>query len=136
MNSLKDNSELSNWVNQTLANSVKALAKRGIVESQLVEAKPAWVFPFSIMIGKVRESTTHAKFLWFANSSELVHFAGEQVAETARDAARYFAMKWQLDAQKLYADKNSDDVLADTLSEHSESLLELVANDEFWVKSD
>lgn len=133
MTTLKNNIELDDWVNKTLSKSVQSLAAKGVVESQLVEAKPSWVLPFTIMIGKIRESTTHAKFLWFANSNELVHFAGEQVASTPREAARYFAMKWQIDSQKLRDDPTVDNVLADSLAEQSRSLLELVDADSLWA---
>lgn len=134
MTTLENNKQLNDWVSTILSKSVQSLAAKGVVESQLVEAKPSWVFPFTIMIGKVRESTTHAKFLWFVNSSELVHFAGEQVASTPREAARYFAMKWQLDSQKLRDDKTVDNVLADSLAEQSKSLLELTDADELWAE--
>lgn len=133
MTTLKNNIELDDWVNKTLSKSVQSLAAKGVVESQLVEAKPSWVLPFTIMIGKIRESTTHARFLWFANSNELVHFAGEQVASTPREAARYFAMKWQIDSQKLQDDPTVDNVLADSLAEQSRSLLELVDADSLWA---
>ncbi|GHA11357.1 hypothetical protein GCM10008090_21400 [Arenicella chitinivorans] len=133
MKSISDKPEITDWVNKTLAQSVHTLAARNVIESQIAEAKPSWIFPFSIMIGKVRTSTSHTQTIWFANSNELVHFAAEDVALTPREAARHFALKWQLDAQRLYDNDTVDNVLADSLVAQSTSLLELVEQDSLWA---
>ena len=42
--------QLMEWTEQTLQETVQQLLDRGITDTALVEAKPAWVLPFQILI--------------------------------------------------------------------------------------
>ena len=54
--------QLKDWTAQTLKAAVQELLDRGITDTPLVEAKPAWVLPFQILIGKIREQGDDTRF--------------------------------------------------------------------------
>ena len=92
--------DLKDWIKQRLEGAVHDMMNKGIVESVLVEAKPAWVFPFTILIGKVRSRGEPSEFTWFICGDAPTDYAHSSVASSPREAAKYFALKWQLEAAR------------------------------------
>lgn len=116
---------LNKWIKQRLDQAVHELLDRGIVESLLVEAKPAWVFPFTLLIGRLREHGRSAGFDWFICGDAPLSCAPSSIAATARDAARHFALQWQLDAARRGEAGNE-------LAQRAEALYDLVEKDSLW----
>jgi hypothetical protein len=119
---------LNKWIKQRMDEAVHELLDRGVAESLLVEAKPAWVFPFTLLIGQLREQGRTAGFDWFICGDAPLSCAPSSVAVTARDAARHFALQWQLDAVRQGEAGNE-------LAQRAGALYELVENDSLWQES-
>ena len=95
-----DHEKLKAWIKTQLDAAVWKLTDQGIIESLLVEAKPAWVFPFQILIGKIRAQGESRGFDWFICGDVPTDSLESTVASSPRDAARHFSMKWQLQAAR------------------------------------
>jgi len=121
--------ELEAWIKQQLAGAVEELTGKGLVESIVVEAKPAWVLPFVLLIGKIREQGRADGFDWFIYGDAPTTVALSTVAVTPRDAARHFALQWHLEASR------KDEAGAD-LARRAEALYELVEEDSLWQSGD
>lgn len=117
--------KLKDWTEQTLKTAVQDLLDRGITDIPLVEAKPAWVFPFQILIGKIREQGDEAGFWWFISGDLPTDHVESSAAASAREAARYFALRWQIRA--------ANDVDAGSqLAERAEALYQLAEDERLW----
>ena len=137
-----DREKLNAWIKTQRDAAVWKLIKQGDVESLLVEAKPAWVFPYQILIGKIRAQGELKQFEWFICGEVPTDFLESSAASTPRDAARHFAMKWQLQAarQQTVADqessepgsKSSQDDLGNQLADKAGGLYELVDDERLW----
>jgi hypothetical protein len=117
--------KLKDWTAKTVRAAVHELLERGITDTPLVEAKPAWVFPFQILIGKIREQGDEANFWWFVSGDFPTDHAESSVAPSARDAARYFALRWQIRAA-------NEAEAGDQLAERAEALYQLAEDDRHW----
>ena len=117
------------WLQLQLDAAVQELMNNGIVESLLVEAKPAWVFPLQILIGKIREQGDSTQSKWFICGEVPTDHLNYAHASTPREAARHFAMKWQLDATRHQ--EGFDNELADK----AEALYALVDDARLWPQN-
>lgn len=134
--------EALDWARATLANVVQEIMDEGVIDSPLLESKPAWTKPFDIVIGKLRDQGQQAEFLWVIGGSVPNDCVHSGVASTARDAARHFSMKWQLEAarlenpteqQRLGLDPATDwQAEAKALTAKAEYLYAVVDDDRFW----
>jgi hypothetical protein len=122
--------DFDRWVKRTLDGAVRELTEKGFLKTLVIEAKPAWILPGQIMIGKVREQGVLARFSWFICGDLPTDHADSSVAMTVREAARYFALKWQLDAARMTPPTGEE--LADT----AEALYELVDERRLWQDED
>jgi len=118
--------KLKAWVKQQLDEAVQELIRQGIFERLLIEAKPAWVFPYQILIGKIRERERGEEFSWFICGDLPTGHLHSSQASSPREAARHFALQWQLDATRRQ-DGGRD------LVEKAEALYELVNEDSLWL---
>ena len=137
--------KLKIWTRQQLEAAVKTLTGRQLFSGFLVEAKPAWVLPFQILIGKVREKGQTKTYDWLICGEVPTDLVNAQAAKTPREAARYFALKWQRDAA-LGADLPSgpaattpavsrDRNAPASLAEQAEALYELVEDPRVWPQN-
>jgi len=117
--------KLKVWVDALLAATVRELTDNQLVAGALIEAKPAWFFPLRILIGKIREQGEVTAYSWFISGDLPTAIADSSVAETPREAARYFALRWQLNAARG-GDR------AEELAAEAENLYRLVDQDELW----
>jgi hypothetical protein len=115
------------WIKEQLQSAVRQLGELGVVESMLVEAEPTWVLPFTLLIGRVREKGRALGFDWFISGDAPITHADHTVAKTPREAARHFALQWQLRAARQ-GDAGEE------LARKAESLYEIVEDDEFWLE--
>ena len=118
--------KLETWRADTLTSAVHELLDAGIATSPLVEAKPSWMLPFQILIGEIREQGDETGFWWFISGDLPTDYAESSVATTAREAARYFALRWQLAAAR---EENADGI---ELAERAEALYMLTEDDRHW----
>lgn len=121
-----DKEALQRWAREQLDVAVAELGERGVFDDAMLEVKPAWTLPLRLLLGKAREQSGSIDFRWFICGEVPLDHVPSDAAATPRDALRHFAMKWQLDAEKL------DDKSAATLVEHAEAVYALVDVDEIW----
>ena len=136
--------KLDDWVKKQLDAAVQKLMKQGLFDNLIIEAKPAWVMPYQILIGKIRAQGQPTAFDWFICGEVPTDHLESVVASSPREAARHFAMKWQLQAaryQQTTASQPADTELqssepkqVEQLTEKAEALYELVEHEQLWFK--
>ncbi|MCU0988836.1 MAG: DUF4826 family protein [Xanthomonadales bacterium] len=126
-NKAQPDEKLNAWVKQRMDGAVRELMQRGVVEDVVVEAKPAWVFPFTLLIGRIRDQSGRAGFDWFICGDAPLSHVDSKMAATPREAARHFALQWQLDATRA-GEAGAD------LVKKAEALYELVQQDALWQR--
>ncbi|MCH7501891.1 MAG: DUF4826 family protein [Proteobacteria bacterium] len=119
--------KLQPWIRSQLDSAVQTLIKLQVFEGALIEVKPAWTLPFQLLIGKAREQSDARNFRWFICGDIPLDHLGSAAASTPREAAKHFAMKWQLDAARLQDDSS------ETLIENAEALYALADDDNLWA---
>ena len=95
------NEETLAWARRKLEQLVTEVTEMGVIDSHLVEARPAWVKADEIVIGQLRDQGSLTEFLWIIGGTTPTDCLHSSAAPTARDAARHFSMKWQLEASRL-----------------------------------
>lgn len=123
---LQIDENLKAWIKEALDGAVKELTGKGYFDGLLVEAKPAWVFPERILIGKIRGQGVQTGFYWFICGDLPTDCIDSSVASAPRDAARYFSLKWQMDAARKGESGHE-------LSEYAEDLYELADEPSLWL---
>lgn len=134
--------DIQAWVKKTLHNGVDQLIKKGdIFDGLLVEAKPAWALPFHVLIARVRERGAVHKFDWMICGETKTDHVVNSAAETPRDAARYFALRWQQEADYI-AGLSAEQFAAlppdvrktngKELTKQAEKLYSMVQDDDLW----
>lgn len=114
------------WAKERLAAAIDELAEKGILATPLVEARLAWMLPQQFFIAELRESSTSPPAIWLIGGSGApTDHVDVALAETPRDAARHFGMKWQLAAAREGGNP--------ALEAHAELLLGLAQVDNAWT---
>ena len=109
-----------------LGEALSELSESGLIEERVMEARPAWILPFQAVIGQSRVSSTDTGFIWVIAGNVPTDCLPSNAAHTAREAARHFSLKWQLDAEKLAGEE------AQALVRIAEHLYSIVENDDYW----
>lgn len=112
-----------------LGQALSDLKSMGAIEDEIMEARPAWIMPFEFVIGQTRGSALDVEFLWVIGGKLPIDCVHSNIAQTARDAARHFSLKWQLDAERLGGAE------AARLVSLAEYLYSIVDNDDYWRSS-
>lgn len=102
-----------------------------------------WTLPHRLFIGKIWPKSNKARGYWIISGTDIpTDHIESSLAETARDAARHFVMKWQLQSARLEdlggqrgGDEASDvdwTEVASRLQAQAEALYGLVEKEEIW----
>ena len=137
--------EIDAWIKENFDESVQELMRRGIVTATLIEARPVWSLPFEFVIGQVRDADDISTFKWVISGAIPVDHVDSTIASTPREAARHFALKWQLDAAR-YKDsstqespgteqKQNRNQHGEELATRAEALFELVETESLWQQN-
>lgn len=118
---------LSEWTRETFDRGVREIIDLGVLDAAVVEARPSWALPGSIVIGQIREANEPTVFTWVICGDLPTAHLGSAAATTPRDVARHFSLKWQLDAAQ-----NADPAVAKTLVAKAEALYDLVDDESLW----
>jgi len=89
------------WARECLDDAVQTVAKTGIFEGITFESKVAWALPNKIMIGRIRDSGPSHREFWIIAGDLPTDCIDASTCATPRDAARHFALKWQLGADQI-----------------------------------
>lgn len=113
------------WGKERLSVAVDELSDQGVVSTPFVEARIAWMLPQQLFIAELRESSTSPPALWVIGGDVPADHLDVLLADSPRDAARHFGLKWQLAAAR--------DDSSNHLVEKAELLLALVQADDAWT---
>jgi len=96
-----EHEDVKAWIKKCTDDAVLELMVDGVYVDRLVEAKPVWAAPLQVLIGQIRELGAPNRFRWFICGELPTDHLDAAAASTPREAAKYFALKWQLDAARL-----------------------------------
>lgn len=120
------NETQQSWLRARLDLAVDQLGALGEFHAPMIEVKPAWAAPGHFLIGMAREQG-EGDFRWFiVRQSGALDVLPGTVAAAAREVARHFAMKWQLDATRL-PDPDSRELVG-----QAEHLYRFCTDDKLW----
>ena len=134
------------WAKSRLDEAVQEIIKSGILEGITVEARVAWTLPKKIIIGRIRDSGLQQRELWIIAGDLPTDCINAGTCATPREAARHFALKWQLGAEQIRDPKArkqrslSKDVdwenASNELASVAEKLYAIVEEDRAWEQPD
>jgi len=142
-NTEADKEAIRAWFKPLLDNVVTEMQARKVIAGTAVEASPVWIFPYKILIAKVWGLGQKNRFTWTIAGDGMItdHIPGKMAA-TPKDAARHFALKWQMDADRLIALGNGKQSVqgnrehmgayANKLIRDAEALYDLTEQDGIW----
>lgn len=119
--------KLREWVQNQLNNAAEQIGERGFIDDPLIDVKPSWTLPFSLLIGKARAHNDPVAFKWFICGEVPLDCIDGAVADSPRDAIRHFAIKWQLDAERAGSPEHSRQLIR-----LAESLYPLAEDERLW----
>jgi len=143
LNTDVDKEALRTWYTALLNDTVQEMIRTGVVIGIAVEASPVWAAPDEILIAQVWNASNKSEFIWTISGQKFAtdHIVGS-LAATPREAARHFALKWQVDADhllNLIKNKAPDEKTtkqmqdqATELTQYAESLYELTNLEDIW----
>jgi ubiquinone/menaquinone biosynthesis C-methylase UbiE len=117
--------EAEQWTRWQMNQSVEFVMQKNLFESDFLEAKPAWSVTLQVLLCQVRAQGERGQFVWTISGNLPNDYLSSNAAANPRDAARHFAMKWQLDATR---ESEESAVLA----AQAESLFQLVNDESLW----
>ena len=115
------------WAKENLDRAVHDLMNDGKLAGITVEARPAWAMNGKYVIGQVRDNSSPGEFIWVIAGEFQTDSIGSSVAATARDAARHFSLKWQMDAEK-------SPEAGDAMVQRAEELYAIAEIDDAWTE--
>jgi hypothetical protein len=144
-NAEADAEAVRSWYTKLLDKVVKEMIDIKAVSGDAVQAAPVWMVPNQMLIAKVWGISKEHEFVWAISVDKLIaDYVGGSLAATPQDVARHFAMKWQMDVDRLLSvdpDKAPGDVsseqlkdYANRLTEYAEVLYELSEKDDVWTE--
>ncbi|KPK44276.1 MAG: hypothetical protein AMJ65_03525 [Phycisphaerae bacterium SG8_4] len=107
-----------------------------------------WTLPHRLFIGKVWPKSASSKAYWIISGVDIpTDHIEASLAETARDAARHFCMKWQLQSGRLSAlgpaesneqtrDESYWEEISVRLRAQAEGLYGLVEQEHLWRRTE
>jgi len=134
------------WAKRRLDEAVHEVTKSGIFEGITVEARVAWALPEKIIIGRIRDSGPQHREMWVIAGDLPTDCINANTCATPREAARHFALKWQLGAEQIRDQKVpkqrglSQDVdwenASNELASVAEELYAIAEEDRAWEQPD
>jgi len=124
--------EAIEWGKQQLEVAIDELARLGVVDGPSVEGRVAWMLPLKMLIAEVRETGQKQRALWVIAGDVPTDQIDARLAETPRDAARHFSLKWQMHAARQEPTPGDVAVGAD-LAVQAEVLNSMVETDDVWL---
>ncbi len=149
----KDQHELeayAEWVKTELRGMGDHARSSDLFQEEAV-GHAVWTLPHRLFIGRIWPRSDKNRAYWVISGSDIpTDHIEASLAETARDAARHFSLKWQLQGARL-GDLETKDEAGDTgpaadevdwqkvahrLQAQAEGLYALVEKEEIWRKTE
>ena len=96
-----DSEEAVAWARARLDEACMTASGIGILEGITFDARVAWTLPQRIVIGQIRDTGPSLREFWIIAGEVPTDCIDASTSATPRDAARHFALKWQLGAEQL-----------------------------------
>lgn len=132
------------WFRQQLEHVAQYCFRREIFREE-IKVESRWLIPHNILIGQAWAKSNPVRKSWVITGDVVpTDHAEGNVAETPRDAARYFALRWQLQGARVGgATQDSEqsnnqvdwDAMGKSLSEKAEMLYTFVNEDKHWQEA-
>jgi len=139
---LQSEEDIAGWARQLLDRALTEIGQRGVFKTAEVQARVVWMLPGQIIIGQAREPGKKGAFTWVIAGDLPTDYLPSSAAATSREAARHFAMQWQLTAarleellQKRQTGSTSGAEMEESckkMAAQAEALYELTGSDTFW----
>jgi hypothetical protein len=123
----KQDDAATKWLREQLDGAVDEIMASGIVKDQIAEARPVWSIANKVLIGQVRVASEPKSFIWVICGDYPTDCLPASAAPTARDVARHFSLKWQMDAAR-----QTDAAAMTLLMDKAEELYDIVEEDSLW----
>lgn len=131
------------WARKTIERAVQTFLDQGVLDSPVVETKPSWGLSPDVLIAMLREQGAQAHAYWLICGAAVPFgYLPASAARTPREAARHFALNWQLKAARLRDSADSrmteqsrpgtGPAAAAHLERQAEWLYRLVDDDSLW----
>lgn len=139
-NSLQSSEAIKAWGEAVVHNLAQRLVTRGYFQKHArVEAR--WALPGRVLIGVAWQADKPRQKAWVIGGDAVLADVVElKVAKDPREAARHFAMRWQLQGARLGTAADGEGKagqldwkgMEEKLARQAEALHELVEADELW----
>lgn len=137
-----DEAAFAQWHKQQQQQVADYLRKLEIFDTD-ISGEWLWIVPHRAMLGRVWPKHGASPKLWVITGVVPTDHAEHGAARTCREAARYFALKWQMEAARLEQGNSrvpaSDDGRIDwqdvsgNIARRAEWLYDLSADDRRWT---
>ena len=137
-----DQDKFDAWFREKLEHVAQYCFRRELFSAE-IKVESHWVIPHNVLIGQAWPKNDPSNKIWVI-TGEIVatDHAEKNVAESPRDAARYFALRWQLQGARVQTVNEEQSAAGEsqvnwesmgkTLSEKAEMLYTFVNNDQHW----
>lgn len=133
--------ELLAWVTGQLQAQARHVVQKKLVTGSKARAYAAWALPGKLCLGRIVSVNDKAQAYWVISGDAPTDELQLKLAATPRDAARHFALKWQMMAARLgdarkpaqSAKPETWTEVSDKLAWTAEALYRLTTEDEHWV---
>lgn len=133
--------QLQAWLQGQLEGQARYVVAKELVTGNKARAYAAWALPGKLCIGRLVSVNNKAQAYWVISGECPTDELELKLAATPRDAARHFALKWQLmaarlgDSSRQAANGESDtwSQVGGKLAAAAEQLYRLAADDKHWV---
>ena len=126
------------WVREQHGLMARYAAGRGLIGDD-AEGVPVWSIPHQVFLGRFYDKAARQGGYWYISGALPSDHIPADVAGTAREAVRHFALKWQLQAAQIEqgGESNTEKVVdfanaAENLSRSAEALIACADNDALW----
>ncbi len=140
-----DAADVKAWYTRLLDQMVKEMIAIEAVTGDAVQATPVWMVPYQMLIAKVWGISSESEYIWAISVDKLIaDYVAGSLAATPQDVARHFALKWQMDVDRLLSvdpgqapgNVTSEQMkdYAKRLTEYAEVLYEMAGQNDLWTE--
>lgn len=122
--------EQQEWVREQYQEATKYLATQGLVTDSVIVEESRYLIPF-LAIWKLK--VIDGSYFWAISGDLPTDYNTIDAAPNAREAARHFSLKWQMQAENLRKTNDKEkEKFARLLVSRAEGLYDIFGQDELW----